>query len=56
MAGVEDFKRYYQGAYIQQEEGLMTRLNRHLPQGLFVHVLGFIQSQIRPRLYRYLKK
>jgi|GEM_PF-207800 len=56
VAGIEDFKRYYQGAYIQQEEGLMTRLNRKLPQGLFAPILGFIQSQVRPRLYRYLKK
>lgn len=56
VAGVEDFKRYYQGPYIQQEEGLMTRLNRKLPQGFFAPILGFIQSQVRPRLYRYLKK
>ncbi len=45
VAGVEDFKRYYQSAYIQQR-GADKRACRKLPQGLFAY-LGFIQSQVR---------
>ena len=55
VAHIEQFKKYYEGSYNAVKESLLLKVFQKLPKKSAVFLLGFIQSKIRPKLYRILK-
>ncbi|VNX39754.1 putative galactosyl transferase [Streptococcus pneumoniae] len=55
VAHVEIFKKYYRGTYKQVSPSKLLSIYKILPKKMSLHLLGFIQSKIRTKLYRILK-
>ncbi|CIV95229.1 putative galactosyl transferase [Streptococcus pneumoniae] len=55
VAHVEIFKKYYRGTYKQVSPSKLSRIYKILPKKMSLYLLGFIQSKVRPKLYRILK-
>lgn len=55
VSHIEEFKKYYDGKYKIAKEPLFLKLIKILPRKIMIHLVGIIQSKIRPRLYRLLK-
>lgn len=55
VSHIEEFKKYYDGEYKIAKEPLFLKAIKILPRKIMIHLVGIIQSKIRPRLYRLLK-
>ena len=55
VAHVEIFKKYYRGEYKEVSPSKLLSIYKILPKKMSLHLLGFIQSKVRPKLYRIIK-
>ena len=55
VSHIEEFKKYYDGEYKIVKESLFLKVIKLLPRKIMIHLVGIIQSKIRPKLYRLFK-
>lgn len=55
VAHVEIFKKYYRGEYKEVSSSKLLSIYKILPKKMSLHLLGFIQSKVRSKLYRIIK-
>ena len=55
VAHLEEFKKYYKGDSKVVKESQVKKIYDKLPHKLGIRLVGFIQSEIRPRVYKIFK-
>lgn len=55
VAHVEEFKKYYKGEYKEVVPSKILKAYNILPKKIAIHLIGFLQSKIRPKVYKLFK-
>ena len=55
VAHVREFEKYYKGEFKSVKDPKILKIYNILPKKLAIRIIGFIQSKIRPKLYKILQ-
>ena len=55
VAHVREFEKYYKGEFKSVKDSKILKIYNILPKKLAIKIIGFIQSKIRPKLYKILQ-
>lgn len=55
VAHVKEFEKYYKGEFKSVKDSKILKIYNILPKKLAIQIIGFIQSKIRPKLYKILQ-
>lgn len=55
VSHLEEFKKYYKGEYKRVKDSKIKKIYDKLPHKIGIRLVGFIQSNIRPKVYKLFK-